>query len=58
MERQRAKGLMWLTLAHDSVTDPVKDGWVLDLYNKATNASSDNDRQASMAYLSLRGKKR
>ena len=55
--RQRAKGLMWLTMARESVTDTAKDSWVIDLYGKATSAANDNDRQAAMAYLNLRGKK-
>lgn len=51
--QQRAKGLMWLTLARDSVRDAkeVKDQWVLDLYSKAFSQADDNDRQAALAYL-------
>ena len=50
--QQRAKGLMWLTLARDSATetkDP-KDQWILDLYTKAASAASDNDRQVASLY--------
>ena len=55
--RQRARGLMLLSLARDSATDPVKDAWVVELYSKALGAANDNDRQAALAYLSVRGKK-
>ena len=55
--RQRAKGLMLLTLAHEGATDPVKDAWVIELYAKAMTAANDNDRQAALAYLSVRAKK-
>ena len=55
--RQRAKGLMWLSMAREAATDPARDGWVIDLYNKAKAASNDNDWQAATAYLSTRGKK-
>ena len=44
-------------LARDSATDPVKDAWVVELYSKAMGAANDNDRQAAVAYLSVRGKK-
>ena len=51
MPPQRAKGLMWLSLARDGVTDRAKDGWILDLYSKAEDASSDVDRQMAAMYL-------
>ena len=50
--RQRARGLMWLTLARNAAAeskDP-KDQWILDLYGKATTLASDDDRQAALAY--------
>lgn len=47
---QRAKGLMWLMLARDAVTDKVKDQWILDLYNKASTAATDNDRQVAALF--------
>lgn len=50
--RQRAKGLMWLMLARKGATDPVKDAWIIALYDKAMASATDNDRQAAMAYLS------
>ena len=48
---QRAKGLMWLSLAHDGVVDKVKDRWILDLYAKAMSAASESDRQVASVYL-------
>ena len=50
--QQRAKGLMWLTLARDSAaeTKDPKDQWILDLYTKAASAASDNDRQVASLY--------
>lgn len=56
--RQRAQGLMFLTLARESVSDPVGEHWVIDLYEKAMHDSSDNDRQAALAYLEGYLKKR
>ncbi len=52
--RQRAKGLMWLMLARKGATDPVKDAWIIALYDKAMASASDDDRQAALAYLSDR----
>lgn len=48
---QRAKGLMWLSLAHEGVTDKVKERWILELYNRAMAAASAGDRRAATAYL-------
>jgi hypothetical protein len=58
VQKQRARGLMWLSLAHDGVTDKVKDQWILDLYNKAMSAASDDDRQIAAVYLDDRLKRR
>ncbi len=57
--QQRAKGLMWLTLARDAATtakDP-KDSWITDLYDRAAALSTDDDRQAALAYLDERRKR-
>ena len=57
--QQRAKGLMWLTMARDAASaakDP-KDGWIVDLYDRAVALSSDDDRQAALAYLDERRKR-
>jgi uncharacterized protein len=53
MAPQRAKGLMWLTMARDAAAlskDP-KDAWIADLYAKAVGAASDSDRQVASLYL-------
>lgn len=48
--RQRARGLMWLTLAREA-SDPVKDPWISELYEKAFAAASDSDRKNALALL-------
>ena len=58
VQKQRALGLMWLSLAHDGVTDKVKDQWILDLYDKAMGAASSDDRQVASVYLDDRAKRR
>lgn len=55
---QRAKGLMWLSLARDGVTDKVKDRWILDLYDHAMAAASDTDRQVASVFLDDHAKRR
>ena len=53
MPPQRARGLMWLTMARDAAAsskDP-KDAWIGDLYAKAAAAASDSDRQVASLYL-------
>jgi hypothetical protein len=47
---QRAKGLMWLTLAREAA-DPAKDTWVSDLYDKAFAAAAEGDRKLALALL-------
>ena len=53
---QRAKGLMWLTLAREMATDP-KDAWIVDLYNKAAASASEADRQVALLYVEDRHKR-
>ncbi len=48
--RQRAVGLMYLTLARDGIADRKKDKWIVDLYDGAVSASNDLDRQAALVY--------
>ncbi len=57
--RQRAKGLMWLTLARDSAaeTKDPKDQWIIDLYGNAAATAGDDDRQAALAYCEERRKR-
>ena len=55
---QRAKGLMWLSLARDGVNDKAKDGWILDLYIQAMRSATDADRQVASLYLEDHSKRR
>jgi TPR repeat protein len=55
--RQRAKGLMWLTLAREGSEGP-EDAWIRDLYKKDQAAASDEDRQAALVFLETQMKKR
>jgi TPR repeat protein len=48
--RQKARGLMYLTLARDAA-DPDRDAWVIDLYNKAMMQASESDRDAGLIFL-------
>ncbi len=54
---QKARGLMWLTIARESTAQIKEDAWVGELYEKAIAAASDNDRQAAATYLGNRMKK-
>ena len=57
--RQRARGLMWLTLARNAATeskDP-KDQWIVDLYGKAVSVATDDDRQVALSYCDERRKR-
>jgi TPR repeat protein len=56
--KQRAQGLMYLTLARESANDPVHDKWIVDLYDKAMRGATDNDRQAAAVYLETYMKRR
>ena len=55
---QHAKGLMWLSLAKDGVTDKARDAWILDLYGRAMGAATESDRQVASLYLEDHGKHR
>ena len=53
MPPQRARGLMWLTMARDAAVlgkDP-KDAWIVDLYAKTAASATDSDRQVASLYL-------
>ena len=49
--RQRAKGLMWLTLAREASLDSTKDKWIEKLYEEAFAASGESDRKLALALL-------
>ncbi len=53
--RQRARGLMWLTIAKNGAQG-AKDEWIRQLEAKDFAAASDDDREVATAYLSARGK--
>jgi uncharacterized protein len=46
---QRARGLMWLTLARDSATP--EEAWIKDSYNQAIARASDDDRAMALQML-------
>ena len=52
---QRARGLMWLTIANEGAEGP-KDGWIGDLYRRDLAAASVQDREMAMAMLEQRAK--
>lgn len=54
--RQRARGLMWLTLAKESA-DPRRDEWIVSLHDEAMAAAGDTDRMAASSYLQQHAKK-
>jgi TPR repeat protein len=49
MPPQRARGLMWLTLARDSAAPD--DAWIKESYNKAIAKASDSDRAMALQML-------
>jgi len=51
VQPQRARGLMWLTLAREAAIDSKKDKWIIDLYEKAVASANDEDRQDALVYL-------
>jgi uncharacterized protein len=49
---QKARGLMYLTLARDAVAGSgANDQWIVDSYAKAVAAANEVDRRAAMALL-------
>jgi TPR repeat protein len=46
---QRARGLMWLTLARDSATPD--EAWIKESYNRAITKASDDDRAMALQML-------
>jgi uncharacterized protein len=48
--RQRALGLMWLTLAREAAASG-KDKWISDLYEKGAEGASESDRQRALSYV-------
>src|SRR5579872_1003328 len=50
LPRQRARGLMWLTIAKNAARG-AKDQWMIDLYNKDFAAAGDEDKQMAALYV-------
>jgi TPR repeat protein len=48
---QRPRGLMYLTLARDSVAGAPSEQWIIDLHAKALSAANDADRKAAVSML-------
>jgi TPR repeat protein len=51
VQRQRALGLMYLTMAREGASEQAKYKWIVDLYDGAITVSSDTDRQAALTYF-------
>ena len=49
MPAQRARGLMWLTLARDSAGSD--EAWINESYNRAIAKASENDRAMALQML-------
>jgi uncharacterized protein len=48
---QRARALMWLTLAREAAIDSKKDQGIIELYDKAMAAANDDERRTALSYL-------
>ncbi len=48
---QRARGLMWITLAREAANDSAKDQWIKDLYENSMAAATDSERRTALTYL-------
>jgi TPR repeat protein len=47
--RQVPRGLMWMQLAARKA-DPARDGWIVELHDRARSAASEDERRLSDAY--------
>jgi len=57
VQPQRARGLMWLTLAREGASGKTQ-AWVDALYQQDMKAASDNDRQVALVFLEEHMRKR
>jgi TPR repeat protein len=57
VQPQRARGLMWLTLAREGAAGKTQ-AWVDALYQQDIKAASDNDRQVALVFLEEHMRKR
>ena len=51
VSRQRARGLMFLTLARESALDSSRDAWIVELHDKAVASANESEREAALASL-------
>jgi TPR repeat protein len=51
VQRQRAMGLMYLTMAREAAGDRKANQWIVDAYNRAIEIANGTDRQAALAFL-------
>jgi TPR repeat protein len=51
VQRQRAMGLMYLTMARENAADRANEQWIVESYDKAMAAANSSDRQGALAYL-------
>jgi len=49
--RQRAMGLMYLTMAREAAGDRRANQWIVDAYNHAMTSANSSDRQAALVVL-------
>ena len=49
LQRQAARGLMWLTLARDGAAP--NETWINDVYNSALKRASEDDRAMALQML-------
>jgi uncharacterized protein len=55
--RQKALGLMWLTLARQAAGS-TKDRWISELYEKGAEIATESERQRALSYVEQYQKKR
>ncbi len=51
VQRQRAMGLMYLTMARDAAGDRKGAEWIVNSYQHAMDTANDTDREAALAFL-------
>ncbi len=51
MQRERARGLMYLTLAREAASTAKKDAWIIEYYQAAMDSAAPRDREMALTYL-------
>lgn len=54
VQRQGARGLMWLLLASDSAKGSPDQGWIVDLCDSASRQANDDERAMALKYIQER----